>query len=143
MITVSSLSTILFFGGWLSPFPASWTLTHYIPSVLLIPLGLWLFFDGIRYETLFGRIILPGIGTVLILLGASLFLLPTVNELIQGPFWFFVKVFAALFFYIWMRGTLPRFRYDQLMDFGWKVLLPVSIANVVVTSAFILWRMHG
>jgi NADH-quinone oxidoreductase subunit H len=42
-----------------------------------------------------------------------------------------------------MRGTLPRFRYDQLMDFGWKFLLPVSIANVVLTSAFILWRMHG
>jgi NADH-quinone oxidoreductase subunit H len=143
MITVSSLSTILFFGGWLSPFPASWTLTHYLPSVILIPLGLWVFFDGIRYETLFGRVVLPGIGSVLIVIGAALFLFPTVNELIQGPFWFFVKVFAALFFYIWMRGTLPRFRYDQLMDFGWKVLLPVSIANVVVTSAFILWRMHG
>ena len=144
MITVSSLSTILFFGGWLSPFPASWTLTHYLPSVILIPLGLWVFFDGIRYETIFGRVVLPGIGSVLIALGAALFLLPSaVNEIIQGPFWFFLKVFAALFFYIWMRATLPRLRYDQLMDFGWKILLPVSIANVVLTSAFILWRMHG
>jgi NADH-quinone oxidoreductase subunit H len=142
MIAVSSLATILFFGGWLSPFPATWTLTHYLPSVLLIPLGLWVIFDGIRYETIFGRIILPGIGFVLLVIGGALFLSPTVNELIQGPFWFFLKVFAALFFYIWMRGTLPRFRYDQLMDFGWKFLLPVSIANVVLTSAFILWRMH-
>jgi NADH-quinone oxidoreductase subunit H len=51
-------------------------------------------------------------------------------------------VFIFLFVYIWMRGTLPRFRYDQLMSFGWKFLLPVSIANVVLTSAVILWRMH-
>ena len=57
-----------------------------------------------------------------------------VNELIQGPFWFFRKVFVFLFVYIWMRGTLPRFRYDQLMGFGWKFLLPVSIANVVLTA---------
>ncbi len=143
MIAVSSLSTILFFGGWLSPFPAGWTLTHYFPSIILIPLGLWVFFDGVRYETIFGRVILPGIGSVLILIGAALFLAPAVNELIQGPFWFFLKVFAALFFYIWMRATLPRFRYDQLMDFGWKFLLPVSIANVVLTSAVLFWRMRG
>jgi NADH-quinone oxidoreductase subunit H len=100
-------------------------------------------FDGIRYETIFGRIILPGIGFVLAAIGASLFLSPMamVSELIQGPFWFFAKVGAVLFFYIWMRGTLPRFRYDQLMDFGWKFLLPVSIANVVLTSAVLMWRM--
>jgi NADH-quinone oxidoreductase subunit H len=142
MIAVSCLATILFFGGWLSPFPASWTLTHYLPSVILIPFGLWVIFDGIRYETILGRLILPGVGAVLTLLGAALFLFPGRNELIQGPFWFFAKVFVFVFFYIWMRGTLPRFRYDQLMDFGWKILLPVSIANVVLTSAFLLWRMH-
>jgi NADH-quinone oxidoreductase subunit H len=141
MIAVSSLFTILFFGGWLSPFPASWTLTHYLPSIIFVPLGIWVFLDGIRYETVFGRIILPGLGAVFTALGIALFLFPTVNEVIQGPFWFFAKVGAVLFFYIWMRATLPRFRYDQLMDFGWKFLLPVSIANVVLTSAFIMWRM--
>ena len=143
MIAVSSLSTILFFGGWLSPFPDSWTLTHYFPSIILVPLGLWIIFDGVRYETIFGRIILPGLGFVLTAVGGALFLYSPANEIIQGPFWFFIKVFAALFFYIWMRGTLPRFRYDQLMDFGWKFLLPVSIANVVLTSAVLLWRSHG
>ncbi len=51
MITVSCLCTIMFFGGWLSIFPASWTLTHYLPSAILIPFGLWVFWDGIRYET--------------------------------------------------------------------------------------------
>jgi NADH-quinone oxidoreductase subunit H len=142
MLTVSCLATILFFGGWLSPFPASWTFTHYAPSLLLIPFGLWMIFDGIRYENIFGRILLPGIGTVLTLIGIALIVFPQANELFQGLFWFVAKVFVFLFVYIWMRGTLPRFRYDQLMSFGWKLLLPVSIANVILTSAVILWRMH-
>jgi NADH-quinone oxidoreductase subunit H len=142
MITISCLATILFFGGWLSPFPASWTFTYYLPSLLLIPTGLWVIFDGMRYETVFGRIMLPGVGTVLALIGAALIFLPVVNDAIQGVFWFLSKVFVFLFVYVWMRGTLPRFRYDQLMSFGWKFLLPVSIANVVLTSAVVLWRMH-
>ncbi len=54
--------------------------------------------------------------------------------------WFLLKVFCLLFFYIWMRGTLPRFRYDQLMAFGWKFLLPVALLNILVTSFVIAWR---
>ncbi|HUN62440.1 MAG TPA: complex I subunit 1 family protein [Candidatus Sulfotelmatobacter sp.] len=142
MITVSCLATIMFFGGWLSPFPASWSFTQYLPSVLLIPFGLWVIFDGIRYENLFGRMVLPVAGAVLTLIGVGLIVFPVVNDAIQGVFWFLAKVFTFLFVYVWMRGTLPRFRYDQLMSFGWKFLLPVSIANVILTSAVILWRMH-
>jgi NADH-quinone oxidoreductase subunit H len=142
MITVSCLATIMFFGGWLSPFPDSWTFTHYLPSVLLIPFGLWVIFDGVRYENLFGRMLLPVVGTVLTAIGVALIVFPVFNDAIQGIFWFLAKVFTFLFVYIWMRGTLPRFRYDQLMSFGWKFLLPVSIANVILTSAVILWRMH-
>jgi len=142
MIAVSCLATIMFFGGWLSPFPASWTFTQYLPSVLMIPLGIWLIFDGIRYENIFGRLVLPAVGAVVAVVGVVLIVFPPVNEAIQGTFWFVAKVFTFLFVYIWMRGTLPRFRYDQLMSFGWKFLLPVSIANVIVTSAVILWRMH-
>ena len=56
-----------------------------------------------------------------------------------GPLWFVAKVAALLFFYIWMRWTLPRYRYDQLMDFGWKRLLPLSILNVLVTAAGVLY----
>jgi NADH-quinone oxidoreductase subunit H len=140
MIAVSCLATILFFGGWLSPFPASWTFTHYLPSVILIPFGLWVIYDGLHYENIFGRIVLPGVGAVIALLGLALVASPLINGIIQGPFWFFAKVFIFLFVYIWMRGTLPRFRYDQLMSFGWKFLLPVSIVNVILTSAVILWR---
>jgi NADH-quinone oxidoreductase subunit H len=143
MITVSCLLSIMFFGGWLSPFPATsfFAFTHYLPSVILIPFGLWVIWDGIRYETIFGRIILPGLGTVITVIGVALVLFPTVNEFIQGPFWLLSKIFVFLFVYVWMRGTLPRFRYDQLMSFGWKLLLPVSLANVVFTAtAILLWR---
>ena len=138
MITVSCLCSIMFFGGWLSPFPDTWTITHYLPSVLLIPAGLWVIWDGIRYETIFGRILLPGLGAAIMAIGAALLIFPAVNEFIQGPFWLLSKVFVFLFIYVWMRGTLPRFRYDQLMSFGWKLLLPVSIANVILTSFVIL-----
>jgi NADH-quinone oxidoreductase subunit H len=143
MITVSCLCTIMFFGGWLSPFPASWTFTHYLPSVLLIPFGAWVIWDGIRYETIFGRIILPGIGTAIAVIGLALAVpqLQFVNEFIQGPFWLLSKILVFLFVYVWMRGTLPRFRYDQLMAFGWKLLLPLSIVNVIVTSFVILAKM--
>jgi NADH-quinone oxidoreductase subunit H len=144
MITVSCLCTIMFFGGWLSPFPASWTFTYYLPSVILIPAGLWVIWDGIRYETIFGRLVLPGIGTVLTVIGIALAVpqLQFINVFIQGPFWLLAKIFVFLFVYVWMRGTLPRFRYDQLMSFGWKLLLPLSIVNVVLTAGAILaWPM--
>jgi NADH-quinone oxidoreductase subunit H len=138
MITVSSLCSIMFFGGWLSPFPASWSWAHYVPSVILIPFGLWVIWDGIRYETILGKVILPALGTAIAGLGALFVVLPGVNEFIQAPFWLLSKILVFLFVYVWMRGTLPRFRYDQLMAFGWKLLLPVSIVNVIVTSFAIL-----
>jgi NADH-quinone oxidoreductase subunit H len=56
-----------------------------------------------------------------------------------GWIWFLIKVAAILFFYIWMRWTLPRYRYDQLMQFGWKVLLPASVLNLLVTAALVLY----
>ena len=142
MITVSCLCTIMFFGGWLSPFPASWTFTHYLPSAILLLFGLWVIWDGIRYETIFGRIILPAVGTAITALGAVFILFPDVNTFIQGPFWLLSKIFIFLFIYVWMRGTLPRFRYDQLMAFGWKLLLPASIVNVILTSFIILAKMQ-
>jgi NADH-quinone oxidoreductase subunit H len=55
-----------------------------------------------------------------------------------GWIWFLLKVVAILFFYVWMRWTLPRYRYDQLMAFGWKILLPAAMVNLLVTAAIVL-----
>jgi NADH-quinone oxidoreductase subunit H len=55
-----------------------------------------------------------------------------------GPLWFFLKLFVAVSIFIWLKATLPRLRYDQLMRFGWKVLLPVATLNAVVTAALVV-----
>jgi NADH-quinone oxidoreductase subunit H len=64
---------------------------------------------------------------------------PAWMRVILPVFWFGLKVFCFLFFYIWVRGTLPRFRYDQLMAFGWKFLLPLALLNILVTSFVVAW----
>jgi len=65
---------------------------------------------------------------------------PRIVQAILPVFWFGAKVFAFLFLYIWVRGTLPRFRYDQLMAFGWKFLLPLALANLIVTAIIVVMK---
>ena len=65
---------------------------------------------------------------------------PPLLQALLPLLWFFLKVFAFIFLYIWVRGTMPRFRYDQLMSFGWKFLLPLAIANLIVTAFFVAYR---
>jgi NADH-quinone oxidoreductase subunit H len=73
-------------------------------------------------------------------LSATLFLGGWQGPLLPPVLWFLVKVFAVVCVFIWIRATLPRLRYDQLMGFGWKVLVPVGLANLAVTAIFIVWR---
>jgi len=65
---------------------------------------------------------------------------PPLLQAILPVFWFVAKIFVFLFIYIWVRGTLPRFRYDQLMAFGWKFLFPLAIANLVITAFVVAYR---
>ena len=68
--------------------------------------------------------------------------MPFITKYIHDPFWLtalgfiflFAKILFFIFFFMWIRWTLPRFRYDQLMTLGWKILIPLSIANIVVTG---------
>jgi NADH-quinone oxidoreductase subunit H len=80
-----------------------------------------LYFGGYNY---------PGMDWVLAHTGT------TIGPLI-GVVVFFAKIFAFIFFFMWVRWTIPRFRYDQLMHLGWKILIPIAIANVVVTGLVI------
>jgi NADH-quinone oxidoreductase subunit H len=93
MITVGCVATLLFLGGWTSPFGD------------LIP----------QPQNVFVHALFP-------------------------IFWFVLKVFSFLFLYVWVRGTLPRFRYDQLMNFGWRWLMPLAILNIVATSIWLAYR---
>jgi NADH-quinone oxidoreductase subunit H len=71
---------------------------------------------------------------------ATLFLGGWRGPVLPGVIWFLLKVFAMLFLFIWIRATYPRFRYDQLMKFGWKVLFPLALANILVTGVcMVLW----
>ena len=71
--------------------------------------------------------------------GTTLFLGGWQGPLLPPIVWMAIKVFAFLFMYIWLRATLPRFRYDQLMNFGWKVLFPLAVLNTMVTGFIVLW----
>lgn len=73
-------------------------------------------------------------------LAATFFLGGWHGPLLPPVVWFFIKVFLFAFFFIWMRGTLPRLRYDQLMHFGWKVLTPLALLNILATGWWLMLR---
>jgi len=93
MIMVGCVATLLFLGGWTSPFGNLIPLPQNIVIQALLPI-----------------------------------------------FWFVLKVFSFLFLYVWVRGTLPRFRYDQLMNFGWRYLMPLAIVNILATSLWLAYK---
>ncbi len=73
-------------------------------------------------------------------IATTLFLGGWLGPFLPGPVWFIIKVCVLIFFFIWERGTFPRLRYDQIMKFGWKVLFPLALANVVVTALVVALR---
>jgi NADH-quinone oxidoreductase subunit H len=72
-------------------------------------------------------------------LGVTLFFGGWSGPFLPGPLWFFVKLLLVVFLFMWLRATLPRLRYDQLMQVGWKVLLPVATLNAVVTAIVVVY----
>jgi NADH-quinone oxidoreductase subunit H len=95
MILIAALTSIMFLGGWLSPWPQ----LNDVEIFAVHPLG-----DGVG--------------------------------------WLFVKICAVLFIFLWIRATFPRYRYDQIMRLGWKVLIPITLVWLVVVAAWVqtpLW----
>ena len=73
-------------------------------------------------------------------LSTTLFLGGWLGPWLPGPVWFFIKMMAMIFLFIWIRGTYPRMRYDHIMKFGWKFLFPAAILNVVITALVVALR---
>jgi NADH-quinone oxidoreductase subunit H len=138
IFVVSGVAVTLFWGGWLRPFPSvSWLekpLNYGVPVILFVGSAILSFplirklVDPIQQKVLLGAVVL------LVLVGALL-AVPMVNDAVIGLFWFLLKVSVIVYAMIWFRGTFPRYRYDQLMNIGWKVAIPVGMAAVVVNAA--------
>jgi NADH-quinone oxidoreductase subunit H len=132
MITVTAVATLLFLGGWHPIFPTeygSWLL----PVLLFIGAGLISISHGLRPARPFDRITLPVFGIIFIGLGL-MFAVPFLQPYVLPLFWFAAKAGGLLFIFIWIRGTLPRFRYDQLMAFAWKFMFPLALINLLITA---------
>jgi NADH-quinone oxidoreductase subunit H len=137
MITVSSMATLLFLGGWVAPWPAAYG-SSLVPSILFAIAGVTAIYHGLNPARRLDRYTLPAFGVIFLGI-ALLFLLPMVQAWLLPLFWFLAKTGAILFAFIWIRGTLPRFRYDQLMAFTWKFLFPAAVLNLLVTSFLVAW----
>lgn len=143
MIAVSSIAVTLWLGGWLRPFPnwlsgPTWDrVFSFFPGATFLFLAAICFYNAarmprhpyFRIQTLG----LAGFGALLGLIGLILFI-PQVSVRIQDIYWFTAKVAAFMYLYIWYRGTFPRYRFDQLMKVGWKILLPTGLAVLILTA---------
>ena len=143
MIAVSSIAVTLWLGGWLRPFPNLLQRLNLglvfslFPGVTFLLFAAMCFYNAARMpkHPLFRiqTIGLAGFGVVLGLIGLVLFI-PAVRVRVQDIFWFSAKVAGFMYLYIWYRGTFPRYRFDQLMRVGWKVLLPMGLGVLILTA---------
>jgi NADH-quinone oxidoreductase subunit H len=148
MIAVSSIAVTLWLGGWLRPFPnfltgPTWDLVFSLfPGITFLFLAAMCFYSTARMpkHPLFRvqTIGLAGFGAVLGLIGLVLFV-PAVRVRVEDIYWFSMKVAGFMYLYIWYRGTFPRYRFDQLMKVGWKILLPMGLGVLILTATVGLW----
>ncbi len=135
MVTVSCVGALLFLGGWQPLWPAEYG-SKFVPTLIFAIAGLICISHGLRPARPFDRFTLPVFGVIFLGI-AAIFLVPLVATILLPLFWFLAKVGIILFVYIWIRGTLPRFRYDQLMNFAWTFMFPIAIINLFVTALMV------
>jgi NADH-quinone oxidoreductase subunit H len=93
-------------------------------------------YHGLHPARRMDRFTLPVFAVIFFGLAVAL-LIPATVSIFMPLFWFILKTGFLLFVFIWIRGTLPRFRYDQLMSFAWKFLFPVAVLNLLVTALMV------
>lgn len=153
MIAVSSIAVTLWLGGWMRPFASlhgpNITIPHYwqggaldfgfslLPALAFFLLAFFCLIGVVRMPKIPAfRIQTAGLALFGLALGfiGLVLLVPPVRDRVQDVFWFAMKVGVFMYLYIWYRATFPRYRFDQLMKVGWKVLLPISLGVLIVTA---------
>jgi len=141
MIVVASVGTTLFLGGWLRPFPN----VHWLgwldaaPILLLAAVGVYYVFRAGKQPARVQSLVMWAVAFFSLVVSAifvfaspfSHLPLAKMHDGLYGAFWFLLKVSAYIYIFMWLRFTLPRFRFEQLMRLGWHILIPLALVNVV------------
>jgi NADH-quinone oxidoreductase subunit H len=137
MVTVCCVATVLFLGAWHPLWPSAYG-SDFVPVVLHFGAAAMFFYHGAhaRKSRIWDRFSFPVLGVICLVIG-GVFLIPVLKPVLIPLFWFLAKALFLIFVFIWIRGTLPRFRYDQLMRFAWTFLFPAAVLNLLVTSLLV------
>jgi NADH-quinone oxidoreductase subunit H len=140
MVVVSCIAVTLFLGGWLRPFAnlAALDFIRFAPLIAFLGAAGFVLWLGLKSLVRLERYFFVALAAVLVLL-AILVAYPPVLSAIQGIFWFGAKVLAFLYGFIWYRATFPRYRYDQLMNVGWRWMIPLALVNLIATAVIRYW----
>jgi len=140
MVVVSCIAVTLFWGGWLRPFAniAALDFLKFTPIVAFLGAAGFVLWLGLKSLVRLERYFFVVLAAMFVLL-AILVAYPPVLSAIQGIFWFGVKVLGFLYAFIWYRATFPRYRYDQLMNVGWRWMIPLALVNLIATAIIRYW----
>jgi NADH-quinone oxidoreductase subunit H len=145
MVLVSCIAVTLFLGGWLRPFASlrlmagGLDLLEFVPVFAFLGAAAFVLWLGLKSLVQLERYFFMALAAASVFL-AAVVALPPVAHAIQGIFWFGVKVLLFLYAFIWYRATFPRYRYDQLMNVGWRWMIPLALTNLIVTAVVVWWK---